>query len=52
MKTKEEVTEAIISVGWWNKLSNEVQKSIEKTMSIKCTFNVPDAYKFYSENIK
>ena len=37
---------------WWAGLSKLAQETIEKTMSLKCTFNVPDAYKFYSENIK
>lgn len=44
METK---TEAEI---WWTGLSKLAQETIEKTMS--CKFNVPDAYKFYSENIK
>ena len=43
-KTEEEI--------WWDGLSKRTQESIEKTMSLKCTFNVSDAYKFYSENIK
>lgn len=46
METK---TEAEI---WWTGLSKLAQETIEKTMSLKCKFNVPDAYKFYSENIK